>query len=269
LMSGVDYNEFFAGTFFFKKIIFINHSYPVGKIRLMNLVSRFVDGKNKTILTVSNFAKSRIVEFMGVSKDGVVVIGNTCDTSLRKNVSQSVIIKNKTVVTFGHLEWYKNPIYWYEVAKNVVSRNEGVVFQWYGEGKFEDELKNKITTDGLSKRIIINKFSCEPQKILNKSYLYFQPSLVESFGMSVLEAMACGTPSVVSDGGALPELVNSKIGLVGSTNDVKLTADLIVKLLVNVTLHNQMSRESYKYYLSNFSYPIWEKKMDQLFKSIC
>jgi glycosyltransferase involved in cell wall biosynthesis len=37
--------------------------------------------------------------------------------------------------------------------------------------------------------------------------LFVLPSLEEGFGLPALEAMACGTPVLVSDGGALPEVV--------------------------------------------------------------
>jgi len=39
--------------------------------------------------------------------------------------------------------------------------------------------------------------------------IYVQPSWTEGFGLPVLEAMANGVPVVVSDGGALPEIVGS------------------------------------------------------------
>lgn len=54
------------------------------------------------------------------------------------------------------------------------------------------------------------------------AYLYrnalalLQPSLIEGFGLPVLEAMALGTPVVVSDGGSLPEVVDDAAPIVAA-----------------------------------------------------
>jgi glycosyltransferase involved in cell wall biosynthesis len=44
------------------------------------------------------------------------------------------------------------------------------------------------------------------------------PSLYEGFGLPVLEAMACGTPVIASNVGALPELVDGAGVLIDPSN---------------------------------------------------
>jgi len=61
--------------------------------------------------------------------------------------------------------------------------------------------------------------------------VYCQLSYTESFGMSLLEAMACGCVPVVTDRDALPEVVGH-CGFVVPYGDVKATVDAIVKAMV-------------------------------------
>lgn len=65
-------------------------------------------------------------------------------------------------------------------------------------------------------------------------------SLYEGFGLTVLEAMQCGTPVVVSDSSSLPEVVGSAAFKVSPRN-IEQTADVIYNILVNPRLKEGMS----------------------------
>jgi glycosyltransferase involved in cell wall biosynthesis len=67
------------------------------------------------------------------------------------------------------------------------------------------------------------------------------PSLHEGLGLTPLEAMACGTPAVVSDGGALPDTVGDA-GLVVPTLDVDAWRDALDRVVHDDALHAQLTR---------------------------
>ena len=60
-----------------------------------------------------------------------------------------------------------------------------------------------------TERIRFLKYVSEDQlpALYANAELFLLPSFDEGFGLPALEAMACGTPVIVSDGGALPEVV--------------------------------------------------------------
>jgi glycosyltransferase involved in cell wall biosynthesis len=66
------------------------------------------------------------------------------------------------------------------------------------------------------------------------------PSQYEGFGLPVLEAMACGTPVIVSNRGALPEIVGGA-GVVIDPEDVSSFADAICRLVNDADLRAALS----------------------------
>ncbi|MEA3489888.1 MAG: glycosyltransferase family 1 protein [Candidatus Omnitrophota bacterium] len=64
-------------------------------------------------------------------------------------------------------------------------------------------------------------------------------SLYEGFGLTVLEAMQCGTPVVVSDSSSLPEVAGRSAFLV-SPSDIEQTADIVYNIIVNKELKSGM-----------------------------
>ena len=68
---------------------------------------------------------------------------------------------------------------------------------------------------------------------------FIMPSLFEGFGLSVLEAMACGAPVITSHAGALPEVVGDAALQVDPTS-VEGMAEVMRMLLFNEDLRSEL-----------------------------
>lgn len=71
----------------------------------------------------------------------------------------------------------------------------------------------------------------ELAELYNLADVFVTPSIAETFGMVVAEAMACGTPCVVNNSSALPELVTDEVGVVVSKRTANAYLAAIKKVL--------------------------------------
>ena len=71
---------------------------------------------------------------------------------------------------------------------------------------------------------------------------HIHPALYEGFGLPPLEAMACGTPTIVSNVSSLPEVVNDAALLV-RPDDHEEIAVALHRLLTDADLHTELSRK--------------------------
>ncbi|HEY3475665.1 MAG TPA: glycosyltransferase family 1 protein [Anaerolineales bacterium] len=93
--------------------------------------------------------------------------------------------------------------------------------------------------------------------------LFVLPSHEEGFGLPALEAMACGTPVVVSDGGALPEVVGAAGLRFCLADSTQLTA-ILRECLSNASLRVEL-RERGLERAEMFS---WQRTADLVWKSL-
>jgi len=90
--------------------------------------------------------------------------------------------------------------------------------------------------------------------LLQRAAVVAIPSLYEGFSLPAIEAMACGTPLVTTDAGALPEVVGSSAGLRVRAGDVgELTAALAL-VLDSETLGDQLGRAGRRRVLESFTW---------------
>jgi glycosyltransferase involved in cell wall biosynthesis len=99
----------------------------------------------------------------------------------------------------------------------------------------------KTAALGLEGRVTFLDYvpSAELPALYANAALGVWPSLYEGFGLPPLEAMACGTPVVVSHAGSLSEVVGDAAILV-DPNDAKSVADAITRLLTNEGLRMEL-----------------------------
>lgn len=69
----------------------------------------------------------------------------------------------------------------------------------------------------------------ELAQIYTASDIFFNASVEETFGLPTIEAMACGTPVIVYNCTALPEVVNNQCGFVVKEHDLQSVVDCIEK----------------------------------------
>jgi glycosyltransferase involved in cell wall biosynthesis len=89
--------------------------------------------------------------------------------------------------------------------------------------------------------------------------VFILPSLSEGFGLTALEAMACGTPVVASAAGALPETVGQAGSLV-DPDDPDALADAILQLMSDKGCWQEYRRRGLEH-VQHFS---WQKTADRV-----
>ena len=96
------------------------------------------------------------------------------------------------------------------VVEALTGLPERVRYAVIGEGPEENNLRAQAERVGVAHRVcFLGRVAHEDlPRVLSQCDLYVQPSIgEEAFGISVVEAMACGLPVLASDNGGLPEIV--------------------------------------------------------------
>jgi len=269
----------FIGLILFPvRFMYVFHTYPlkskiIGLTSMQKLFLNLCLSSNKILVTVSEYSKKQLLTFWVPrdKSDCVHVIYN----STKKKSFVGGINRNKTeniyrILTIGHVNWYKNPKLWIEVARKVIMQKPDIdlEFIWAGEGNLLEECKDLANHIGLGAIKFIG-YHENVDSLYNESAIYFQPSLLESHGISVVEAMAHGLPCVTSDAGGLPEsVVHGETGFTCPPDDVECFVSQIIKLLDDDKLREKMGPCGKLRAETLFSEEVQEKKMIGLYKSL-
>jgi N-acetyl-alpha-D-glucosaminyl L-malate synthase BshA len=133
------------------------------------------------------------------------------------------------------------------IAFEGISKEMDVKLLLVGDGPERARLEQISRNSKFSKNIFFLGSLKSTKEVLNISDLFILPSSKESFGLSALEAMACGVPVIASDSGGIPEVIShGESGLLNSVGDTYQMTKNALKLLSNDSLLESFKTNAYQ-----------------------
>ncbi len=166
------------------------------------------------IIAISNGTKKGLIDWLGYKEIGrkCIVIKNGIEwktfyyaqpyerTQLFRRIAEDDIL----ICMIGSLKALKNHSLMLEVLADLPLRYKLLIV---GEGSLRKNLEEEAYDKGLNDRIVFTGFRRDIPQIMHTVDIVVVPSRWEGFGLTAVEAMACGTPVVVSDVPGLSEVV--------------------------------------------------------------
>lgn len=151
--------------------------------------------------------------------------------------------KEKVVTFLGRITMQKGPEYFVEAAALVLQRTRNIRFCMAGSGDMMNDMINMVAARGIADRFHFPGFMRGKQvyEAFADSDVYVMPSVSEPFGISPLEAMQCGVPSIISKQSGCAEILDKCI----KTDywDIYAMADAMYSLCTNDSLHEYLKIE--------------------------
>ncbi len=201
------------------------------------------------VTAVSRFLKEKTLTNYHIEKD-IEVIYNFIDNDVFKKNASCDLRKHlapqgeKLMVHVSNFRPVKRVTDTIRILKEVREKIPSKLIL-VGDGPDRSECERLARELDLQKEVIFLGKQDILSEILSTSDLFLMPSQSESFGLSALEAMACGVPVISSSVGGLPELIiHNETGYIAEFGDVGRMAKYAVDLLTNKKKYDSFSKNS-------------------------
>jgi glycosyltransferase involved in cell wall biosynthesis len=211
----------------------------------------------KRIVAVSNHVRDVLIE-LSVRPEQIDVVHNGVDIALfdaqaRSSPALEVPSGHLVIGTVGSLTWRKGHKYLIEAFADVSRRLANCSLVIVGEGPELDALRQLASGLGISERVIFAGFRNDIAALIREFDVYVQPSIYESFGIVLLEAMAATKAVVATNVGGVPEIVSDgETGVLVSPENPGMIADALIRILGDEGARIRMAEKGRSRVVANF-----------------
>ena len=158
------------------------------------------------ILATSKLLAHKLMQLFKLEREKISVLYNPI------NINEIETLKNRplndveenyfgypTYINVGRLTWQKGQWHLIRAFKDVSKELRDSKLIIVGGGNMEKFLRSLITKLDLDNKVILYGSTLNPYKLMKRSDVFVFPSIKEGFGISLVEALACGLPTMASD----------------------------------------------------------------------
>jgi glycosyltransferase involved in cell wall biosynthesis len=195
----------------------------------------------------------------------IVVIPNLVDVNFfRPEVKNN--IDNFTFISVGNLLPVKGYDILLKAFAEVLKHKKNISLTIIGKGKGLNSLLQLARDLEIEGFVYFKgyKTSAELVKEYNDSSAYISSSRMETFGMTIIEAMSCGLPVVATKAGGPDDIVNENNGYLAEVEDVNSLKSKMILMIENISKFD--SKKIRQNVIANYSENMVIKKFETQLK---
>ena len=219
------------------------HVHEAAKVAYFTRAARSGIARASRVIAVSEYARAGAIEHAGANPQKVDVVYEGVDLD-RYRSAERPAPERPYILFVGALEPRKDVPTLIEAHTRLSERGFSHELVLCGLPAWGvEQIERAIAKAPDPARILRTGFVSEEEKIdlYRGASVFVYPSIAEGFGLPVLEAMACGTPVVTTNGSA-PEEVAGQAALLVPPQDAASLADSIARVLEDGELASDLRR---------------------------
>ncbi len=236
----------------------------------------------RKILAVSSLTKDYLVKH-GLKQDKIEVIYSGIDHELieiknvSKNIKDELKLENqvKLVGCIGRIIPQKGQHSLLQAIPGVIKEYPETFFLIIGdfflkEETYKKELLEMIKKNGIEKSVTFTGFRTDIGDVIRSLDIVVFPSTApESFGLSILEAMALGKPVIATRVGGVWEMIEDRMnGILIEPNHPEQITEQIIHLLSHKEICDRMGQRAQETVMQKFSLKNCIGEMEKAFDSM-
>lgn len=237
----------------------------------MSYIAKLLEGKvmpfvyqNKHVVTVSTSSQNDIFNLGFTNARDISIIPNGVDNALYVDYPKT---DHPSYIYLGRLKEYKNIDIAINAFAQILKVHKDATFAIVGSGEVYPELQRLVHDLKINNSVTFYGKVSEKDKamLLAQSWAAIQPSQMEGWGITVIEANAAGTPVIASNVKGLQDsVVDNYTGLLVHAGDIAGFAVAMRRIIEDDMLRITLSQQA-RVWSQNFD---WNRSADAFYKII-